>query len=222
MEYTVSKRVFGKLLLQKEKEHELTKYNNIDQLVDLDARTFWKLTRNKSDSFLGSHTMEYKGKTFCEPDELKEMWCSVYTDLLNENKEEHNLYDNEFRKKVDADVAIMEKRFSKTNDNTNVFADSVSEQELIVLSKQFSNNKSAGFDELTYENIKYAGYSFYVKLTALYNAMIKHVYIPSTFKKAVIIPAYKGKRKPKNDVNSYRGISLMPVLNKLFENVIWS
>jgi hypothetical protein len=36
-----------------------------------------------------------------------------------------------------------------------------------------------------------------------------------------MFPSYKGKRKPKNKKNSYRGITLMPVLNKLFESAVW-
>ena len=36
----------------------------------------------------------------------------------------------------------------------------------------------------------------------------------------VIISLYKGKHKPRSELSSYRGVSLTPTLNKVFEKII--
>ena len=86
--------------------------------------------------------------------------------------------------------------------------------------KSLKNGKACGHDSITYECLKYGGYYLFKELTYLFNSMLKHLYIPSRLKHNVIVPIYKGKRKPQNDKNSYRGISLSPCLNKVFEKII--
>ena len=38
----------------------------------------------------------------------------------------------------------------------------------------------------------------------------------------IIVPIHKGKKKPKDDPNSYRGISLAPIINKIMEKIIFT
>jgi len=44
--------------------------------------------------------------------------------------------------------------------------------------------------------------------------------LPDGFKKGLLIPLYKGGWKPRSNMNSYRGITLLPVMSKLFERCI--
>lgn len=162
-EYKVAKRAFGKLLLKKETEHELAKYNNIDQMADIDSRKFWKLTRSKNNSYIGNHAIDYNGKTYSEPDDLKDVWCTYYKELLNEQLVESKLYDNEFCQNIDESVNLMERTYSKSSDNTGVLSFPITEYELTNLCKEFHNDKAAGFDGITYENLKYAGVTFIKK-----------------------------------------------------------
>jgi hypothetical protein len=54
--------------------------------------------------------------------------------------------------------------------------------------------------------------------TALFNMAIDTCMIPSEWKSAVVTPIYKNKGL-KTDVNSYRGILVLPPVAKLFEKV---
>ena len=52
--------------------------------------------------------------------------------------------------------------------------------------------------------------------------MVDKVKIAKSLKLGLMFPAYKGKRKSKDDDDSYRGITLMSTLYKVFENAIWN
>jgi len=58
-----------------------------------------------------------------------------------------------------------------------------------------------------------------VKLTHLYNAAFQLKYVPSYWKAAEVIMIPK-PGKPVNEVTSYRPISLLPILSKLFEKLL--
>jgi hypothetical protein len=55
--------------------------------------------------------------------------------------------------------------------------------------------------------------------TALFNLAIDSCMVPCEWKSAVVTPIYKNKGS-KTDVNSYRGISVLPPVAKLFEKVL--
>ena len=86
--------------------------------------------------------------------------------------------------------------------------------------KGLPNNKAPGYDQISYECVKYGGYKLYEHLTDLYNNIIKFTHVPQVLKHSVIIPLYKGKHKPRNLVGSYRGVSLTPTLNKSLEKLV--
>ena len=100
-----------------------------------------------------------------------------------------------------------------------VFDVPVTAEELEGVLKNFKKRKSAGPDGVTAEHIRYGGESLKVWILQVFNAIIISEDIPSCFKCATIVPIYKGKGKDPLDPNSYRGISLFPVLSKIFESV---
>ena len=57
-------------------------------------------------------------------------------------------------------------------------------------------------------------------LRTLFRSMAKHCYVPDDFGRGIIIPLVKDKLGNANDVNNYRGITLIPVISKLFELVL--
>ena len=50
--------------------------------------------------------------------------------------------------------------------------------------------------------------------------MAKHCYVPDDFGGGTVIPLIKDKLGNANDLNNYRGITLIPVISKLFELVL--
>lgn len=85
--------------------------------------------------------------------------------------------------------------------------------------KTFKNKKSPGHDgipNIVLRNLPRKGLAF---LASLFNACLSLSYFPVTWKHSLIIVIHK-PGKPSSHVNSYRPISLLPTLSKLFEKII--
>ena len=57
-------------------------------------------------------------------------------------------------------------------------------------------------------------------LLVIYNSITSIQSVPSHFKKAIIIPVSKGKDKDPTLRDNYRGISLLTVLSKVYEQLL--
>lgn len=80
--------------------------------------------------------------------------------------------------------------------------------------------KACGPDGLSAEHLIHAHPILVVHLCALFRYMIVHQCVPDDFGKGVIIPLLKDKLGCINSLDNYRGITLIPVIAKLFELVI--
>ena len=81
--------------------------------------------------------------------------------------------------------------------------------------------KAAGYDGLMIEHIKYAHPTIILILVKLFNLMIIFSYVPKRFGEGLTIPI------PKQDslgnftnLNDYRGITISPVISKIFEHCV--
>lgn len=81
-----------------------------------------------------------------------------------------------------------------------------------------SSKKSPGFDLITGEILKQLPRKAMVMLTYLINAVFRLKHVPNIWKVSEVIMLPK-PGKPPNDVKSYRPISLLPVISKLFEKL---
>ena len=217
--YKSAKRTFAKLLKEKQINYEQSKYHKAEQDIEMDSKNLWKyLIVRKLNS--GCHSICHNGNVYSSPDELLNVWSKHFSDLLNENISENHDFDNVFKDTIDKQVTDMEQVFQRKYDNTGVLNTDLTVNEVAKICLSMPNHKAPGYDNISYESIKYGGHILYEYLTKLYNAMIKYAYIPVEMKLSIVIPLYKGKKKPQNDVNSYRGISLNQVLNKILEKIV--
>jgi hypothetical protein len=79
--------------------------------------------------------------------------------------------------------------------------------------------KAPGFDLITAEVLQKVPRKALVLLTYIYNAMLRLKYFPLTWKFGYIINVPK-PGKPPNDVRSYRPITLLPLMSKVFERLL--
>lgn len=85
--------------------------------------------------------------------------------------------------------------------------------------KYLNNKKSPGYDLITATALKNLPKKGIVAITQIFNAIIRIQYVPIQWKFSQIILILK-PGKPNNDPNSYRPISLLPILSKLLEKLI--
>jgi len=83
---------------------------------------------------------------------------------------------------------------------------------------RLKKGKAAGIDCLTAEHISLAHPILVVlQLTLLFNILMKHSLVPDGFGHGIIIPLLKNTDGDRTTSCNYRGITLSPVISKLFE-----
>jgi hypothetical protein len=85
--------------------------------------------------------------------------------------------------------------------------------------KNLKNSKAEGPDHISNIHLKHLGPIAITALTNIYNHAWLHNIFPPLWKHALIIPILKPKKSPK-DVASYRPISLLSTISKVFEKLI--
>ena len=112
-------------------------------------------------------------------------------------------------------LAINDSSFEIPNDNL------VSGDEIKLAVKQLKNMKAPGFDNIFNLVLKKMSDQFFQYLANIFNKCLHFGYFPSNWKLSKVIPILK-PNKDASSPKSYRPISLLSSLSKLFEKVIYS
>ena len=83
-------------------------------------------------------------------------------------------------------------------------------------------HKAGGHDGIQNENVIHAGSALPVHLSLLFNSLIRHSFVPHDFRVGIIKPIPKVKHGDLSNVDMYSGITVTPVISKLFESVLLS
>ena len=86
--------------------------------------------------------------------------------------------------------------------------------------RRLKSGKAAGHDMLQPEHLKYGGKAIRIWVQQISNAIVELENVPDALKMGIVTPIYKGNGKDPLDTNSYRGITLTPVLAKVLELLI--
>ena len=92
------------------------------------------------------------------------------------------------------------------------------EEEIISCIKLLKNKKSAGIDQIPAEFIKYNADHITKDLVVLFNYFLEHREFPESWAEGLRNPIFKSGSKI--DPNNYRGITVLPVFEKLFETAV--
>lgn len=111
-------------------------------------------------------------------------------------------------------------KFKREPPNVNN-AEYITESELKNILLQLKSSKSPGFDDVPNILLKNLPEKALKLLVTIFNSCICFNYFPSTFKRAKVVAVLK-PNKPKNIPSSYRPISLLSNLGKIFEKCIHS
>ena len=85
---------------------------------------------------------------------------------------------------------------------------------------KLKKGKTVGLDGTVNEHILYGGECLTVHICLLFNAMTRHSFVPTEFCDGIIVQLLKCKHGDASQLDIYRGITLSPVLSKLFESVL--
>ncbi|BET02093.1 Hypothetical protein NTJ_14912 [Nesidiocoris tenuis] len=183
--------------------------NDRQSLTRLDSKdgSLWR----KSKSLL-------KNKDSIPPLKLDGRWYAT-------NEEKSDLFSN-----------LLEAQFSPNPSHSQEFDEHVAEnlQEPLQLSifndfltpaqvknaiRRSGRKKAAGYDHITQPMLNHLPRKTLVLVTQIYNAILRTGYFPSKWKHACVIMIPKPQKNPR-DPTSYRPISLLPLLAKIFEKLV--
>ena len=223
--YKQAKKLFTKGHKKAITEYNQNKYNDINLSQELDLRKFWKYVRGrkhigKSDNSTG--TFKDDSGVYVDADSQLLMWQNHFKCLLNEGEGENSQYNDVFKRDILANVSRIESEMDQNENTPGIDMCDFTEHEVSRICQSLPNGKAPGANLISYEHLKYAGDECIKVITHIFNAIMKFVYIPECFKHGLLIVLYKGHGKPKDVKSSYRGITLLPTINKIFEKCIVS
>lgn len=177
-----------------------------DALINKSANAFWKTWKNK---FGKKRNNPVSVEGLVDDHDIANKFAQYFADVCKLDLSVCNVrLSQEFDKRL-ADY------YTALNDKDVITID----VELIdSVVKNLKKGKAAGIDRLTSEHVQFSHPIIISLLSMLFNLMIKYEFVPDSFGVGIIIPI------PKNDssnnfskVSDYRGITVSPVISKLFE-----
>ena len=206
----------------KEMEYDQKIFESIQNDQELDIRRFWRYVRSHKESIQVIHDIEKDGIVYSSPEELRKMRKSHFEAILNDNDDGIDGFDERFKNFIEGQIRSLNISMREDIDSMGIFEEPFTMEEITSLCSNLPNNKAPGNDLVMYEHLEHGGSALHESIAMLFNQMSKHVCIATRLKVGILFPAYKGKRKQKDQENSYRGMTLMPALNKLFEKAVWN
>ena len=205
--YKNYKRWLSKLIDKTKKEY----YQNLINQNQNVSSNLWncmsKLTKNES-----GDTKEIKeiklenGNLTSKKQEMSEVFVKHFTEIgqnmANKIKQNQNNFQNFSAKRLPNSLVLLQTDIKEIKN------------EILKL----SNKKAPGLDALKSENLKLVVDEISPPLTYIFNWAIRIGVFPDVFKTALIKPLFKGGDK--TSVNSYRPISLISNLAKIFERIL--
>ena len=72
---------------------------------------------------------------------------------------------------------------------------------------------------LTAEHLKYSSHTLVENIAAIFNQILESRTIPESFENGILTPVLKKSKDPTN-LDNYRGVTVTPIIGKLFESVL--
>ena len=216
--YKIAKSKFRKL----HRYHAQLYLNKLDEEIDrtaeIDQTQFWKLInkRRKSKSQTGAE-IKFNGVVYRDQSCITNQWQKYFQNLYTPSNNCN--YNHIWKSHVDDTVSKLLSDLTDSTEQSTVDCIVTNEQVQTALNS-CKRGKACGIDNVYYEHLIFGGDIIIDILSKLYSAMLKLSYTPPSMNKGIIVTIHKGGKKPKNDPNNYRAITLSPTILKIYENVL--
>ena len=173
------------------------------------GKATWDIIKDKNNSIKSINnvtSIQHDSNIIHNPTQIATLFNDFFINVSNEN----NLHlPNEQYKNIPIDV----------NDKS-IFLKPTSEPEIINIIKSLNNTKAVGYDSISTDIIKASACIIAPILDHIITNSLNQGIFPDKLKYAIVKPLYKkGDRK---DPNNYRPITLVPIISKIFEKVIYN
>ena len=214
-DYKNAKRIFRNSMRHAEQAWENEEINNLEKSSEVNHRMFWNTVRKrKSAGPQKVFEMKFEDKVCQTTKDITKGWAQYFSKLYLPLKSPD--FDEHFKETIETKLQSL---LEGTTISIPEMDSKVSETEVYEAVKSLPLGKAGGDDNVTYEHLKYGGQQLYHHLSSLFSLMVKLEYVPEKMKTGLMITILKPGKKDKTCPDSYRGITLLPVVYKVFEKV---
>ncbi len=210
-QFNDAQRSFDKLVKKLKREYYRKKVQEIERANITDPTMFWnfikKLNPRKSKQI--SMEVMIDDNIYTDEETVLSYWAREFNGLLtppamNETTQQRLEYITESNRR-------RERNGNEMNEEINA---EFSEQEIRKLVMKSKNGKAPGLDSIIYETLKN---NVTIKvLTSLFTIYLSTGMVPTIWSKAIISTIPKSSTADPRVLLNYRGISLLPVISKLY------
>lgn len=216
--YKQSKRIFRAAQRKASDDYLAQAYRDLDEAAGLDIRLFWSMVRQqRKNPRYACQEIIIDDTVYSDEEGIANAFSLYYENLYKDKNSDE--YDREFRTNSERQFETL---FTDSfNDSKNTYMESqVEADEVAKAVKELKKRKAPGYDYVLNEHIIHGGPILLQIISKLFTYIIQFEYIPSEWHRGLIIPIYKGKNKKMSDPSSYRPVSLLSSMYKLFERVL--
>ena len=181
------------------------------------------MSTNDTDNFWKSwRTLYAKNKTHLPPVVDGNSAKEVIADSFRHNFETNARPNNPQRvKDVDERFNLEYATFTSSHDeNCDCDGYNITIENVFDAVMHLKKGKSSDDDDVSAEHFLNAPFVVFSALQHLFNAMLKHSFVPKQFMLGTIIPILKDHHGNHGDINNYRGITISPIASKIFEHLL--
>lgn len=212
-EYKDAKCSFRRVFRKAQEEWEKEEYEEIERNAEVDTKLFWHLIKKKRQNHtVKEFTMKFEGKVCVSAEEIAKGWANYFAKLYQPLH--HDTFDDQFKKEMEEKLDML---LAQDTGYNEILDKPIDEEELDTEIRLLKLGKTGGHDNLTNEHVVYGGEALIKHLCRLFSAMIKLVAVPMGMTLGLIITLLKPTKKEKCNPDNHRGITLLPILYKLFE-----
>ena len=212
-EYLSSKRRFRQAMRKLQKEQDTAFYEDIDLHCSDSSKLFRLLSRRMGTNCELPKTIYVNGVEYAGENVL-EGWARHFEDL---GSPVIGGFNEAFQDQVRLELAEMDELSEEEVDEVLM---SITEDEVRAAIQSLPLQKAAGPDQIQPEHLRYGGDLLVQYVTALFNLIISHEFIPTSFQHGLTVPIPKSSDKDLTNPSNYRGITLLSNVGKLLEKVI--
>ena len=201
-----NRQTYQTKILEAKEAYENTKFDFLSSNRQNNPKTWWSILKSvyRDDGCVDS----------IPPLEVED-------NLITDDKAKAEAFNNFFLKasQLDDKDAVLPDNIRLFDDGTTLTTINITKQDVIDQIKDLDSTKSYGPDGISPVFLKEGGETIVNVMHKLFTMSIHQSKFPSSFKKANVVPIHKKDKKTK--IPNYRPISLLSILSKVFEKIIF-